>query len=238
MALFTYSLKEIEAGVHIREPLPWRWLAENLDEAASVPAIDGLVEASLSLTGRDVLVRGTVQARVELPCARCLDPASVEIVGDLTLLLVPEAPPKVPVRAGSRVRSSKDGSSKDGSDELGVALAKKARKHKDVGDKRGRAGSLDGEDEGRVISSDDAELDTYSGEEVVLDGFIREAILLELPMFPLCSDTCTGIGLGENVSSGFGEQTSTINTGNASNANNVINPQFAPLMELMVKSRE
>jgi uncharacterized protein len=28
---------------------------------------------------------------------------------------------------------------------------------------------------------------------VILDGFIREALLLELPNFPLCSETCPGI---------------------------------------------
>ena len=37
------------------------------------------------------------------------------------------------------------------------------------------------------------ELDTYEGEQVNLDPFIREAILLEVPPFPLCSEDCQGI---------------------------------------------
>jgi uncharacterized protein len=44
-----------------------------------------------------------------------------------------------------------------------------------------------------VFSPREAELDTYDGEAVVLDAFVREAILLEIPNFPLCSETCEGI---------------------------------------------
>jgi uncharacterized protein len=43
------------------------------------------------------------------------------------------------------------------------------------------------------ISENDAELDTYEGETVVLDAFLREAILLEVPTTPLCSEGCQGI---------------------------------------------
>jgi uncharacterized protein len=43
------------------------------------------------------------------------------------------------------------------------------------------------------FSSGEADLDTYDGETVVLDGFVREALLLEVPNFPLCSEGCPGI---------------------------------------------
>jgi uncharacterized protein len=43
------------------------------------------------------------------------------------------------------------------------------------------------------FSASEADLDTYDGETVVLDSFLREAILLEIPNFPLCSDACPGI---------------------------------------------
>ncbi|MBM4359911.1 MAG: DUF177 domain-containing protein [Deltaproteobacteria bacterium] len=43
------------------------------------------------------------------------------------------------------------------------------------------------------FGADEAEVDTYDGEKVVLDGFVREAILLEMPNFPLCSEACAGI---------------------------------------------
>jgi uncharacterized protein len=43
------------------------------------------------------------------------------------------------------------------------------------------------------FTSEEAEIDTYDGETVVLDPFVREAILLEVPNFPLCSEDCPGI---------------------------------------------
>lgn len=48
-------------------------------------------------------------------------------------------------------------------------------------------------DEEIELTPSDAELDTYSGDSIVLDGFVREAILLEVPSFPLCSEGCQGI---------------------------------------------
>ena len=45
------------------------------------------------------------------------------------------------------------------------------------------------------FSAAEAAIDTYEGDRVVLDAFVREAILLEVPPFPLCSDSCAGIGV-------------------------------------------
>lgn len=39
----------------------------------------------------------------------------------------------------------------------------------------------------------EAELDHYDGETVVLDAFVREAILLDVPNFPLCRESCPGM---------------------------------------------
>ena len=55
---------------------------------------------------------------------------------------------------------------------------------------------------GNDFSSAEADFDTYEGEEVVLDPFVREAILLELPPFPLCSATCAGIEPGFSAAGG------------------------------------
>ncbi|RLB58979.1 MAG: DUF177 domain-containing protein [Deltaproteobacteria bacterium] len=43
------------------------------------------------------------------------------------------------------------------------------------------------------FSAGEAARDVYDGETVVLDPFLREAILLEMPSFPLCSESCPGI---------------------------------------------
>ncbi len=55
---------------------------------------------------------------------------------------------------------------------------------------RRRNGSSDDEYE---FTESDAALDVYDGEQVVLDAFVREAILLEVPTFPLCRDSCPGL---------------------------------------------
>jgi uncharacterized protein len=57
---------------------------------------------------------------------------------------------------------------------------------------RGAHGKRSKEDD-PDFSGDEADVDTYEGDEVVLDRFVREAILLESPTFPLCSEACEGI---------------------------------------------
>ncbi|HNS97708.1 MAG TPA: DUF177 domain-containing protein [Polyangiaceae bacterium] len=196
---FVFSIKDLESGVHdVQEPLPCPWLQEILDDTDVTvpPSPEGLLEASLTLTGRNVLVRGHVQATVSLACARCLQPATIPIEAELSLLLVPGKPQK-PKPATSKAFSNQ-------------------RRH---------AGAMEDDDDGDAIGPNDAELDTYTGDEIVLDGFIREAILLELPIFPLCSEACPGIGALPSDSA----QSATEGP--------PIDPRLAPLLELKIKSK-
>lgn len=48
-------------------------------------------------------------------------------------------------------------------------------------------------DEEYEFSAGEAALDVYDGETVVLDDFLREAILLEVPAFPRCDESCPGL---------------------------------------------
>ena len=73
------------------------------------------------------------------------------------------------------------------------------------------------------LSAEDLERDTFDGETVVLDPFIREAILLELPNFPLCSDACPGIRPGPAESAPEAER---------------IDPRLAPLGALRARLAE
>jgi uncharacterized protein len=61
----------------------------------------------------------------------------------------------------------------------------------------GRASRPSGSERGSAdeheFTTEEADLDSFDGETVVLDEFVREAILLEVPQFPLCSDGCVGI---------------------------------------------
>jgi uncharacterized protein len=80
------------------------------------------------------------------------------------------------------------------------------------------------------VEPEDDELDRsyYEGHELVLDGLVRELIVVECPMQPLCSPDCRGIPLPESVRAkpeDFGEAGG-------------IDPRLAPLNELRAKLSE
>ena len=49
------------------------------------------------------------------------------------------------------------------------------------------------------VQLDEVNRDYYSGSEVVLDPMVREYLLLEAPMKPLCSETCEGIAIPDHL---------------------------------------
>lgn len=85
---------------------------------------------------------------------------------------------------------------------------------------QGRAAGAKGksQDDDSEFSADEADTDSYEDEEVVLDRFVREAILLESPIFPLCSEACEGIRRASESLPGSGQA--------------VTDPRLLPLLEL------
>ena len=83
--------------------------------------------------------------------------------------------------------------------------------------RREQVGNTTPQDIEYEFSSAEAELDVYDGETVVLDAFVREAILLDVPNFPLCSETCPGIRPRPDASGGLVAQPPTVD------------PRLAPL---------
>jgi uncharacterized protein len=51
---------------------------------------DGELDVRVSKSGTDVVVRGTITAELVVPCARCLQPASVVVREPLSALFVPD----------------------------------------------------------------------------------------------------------------------------------------------------
>jgi uncharacterized protein len=67
------------------------------------------------------------------------------------------------------------------------------------------------------ISRGEADVLPYDGDQVVLDDMLRDDLVLEIPMIPLCSETCPGIAShGEAPESG----------------SSTIDPRLAPLLAL------
>jgi uncharacterized protein len=151
------------AGISVDRDLPPSWLDAELADASVHAREPGQVTARLSRTGKEIVVCGKVTASLDLPCARCLDPARYDVEGELALLLVPA--PSAPAKPHA------------------AHAAHKAN---------GKA-VIHAEPEEVELTAADTERDTFDGETVVLDPFVREAILLELPNFPLCSEACPGI---------------------------------------------
>lgn len=71
------------------------------------------------------------------------------------------------------------------------------------------------------LSSEEADTLPFDGDTVVLDDLVKDELLLEIPMIPLCSEACPGMG----TAAGTGE--------NAEQKG--IDPRLAPLMAFRPK---
>jgi uncharacterized protein len=86
-------------------------------------------------------------------------------------------------------------------------------------DQRPAKGKRAKESEGEFeFDPDEADVAHYEGETVVLDGLVREAIVLDLPISPLCSENCAGMRLDPAVAARLAEAK--------------IDPRLAPLAKL------
>jgi uncharacterized protein len=194
------------AGRSVRFPNTPAWLRGALEGCEPQPAgSTGQLDAHLTKTGNDVLVQGQIDAAIVIPCARCLTPVEVRPHVELSLLLVP---------ATGAAAARKPGAHGPG------APAKPGPGHGRSSGKEHvrvppRAAKSDDETE---FDAEDADIDTYDGEEVVLDRFVREAILLESPIFPLCSEACEGIRPASDSAQG--------------SEGAVTDPRLLPLLEL------
>lgn len=143
---FVVSAGELDAaGKELKRVVPLDWLRAAFAETDATPVGDGLLDVRLSKSGADVVVYGGAEALVELPCARCLEPARVTLATKISVLMVP----------ASKTR------------------ARDEREHE--------------------MAAGEADVLPYDGESVVLDDLVRDDLVLEIPMIPLCSDNCPGI---------------------------------------------
>jgi uncharacterized protein len=77
-----------------------------------------------------------------------------------------------------------------------------------------------------IAEDEDEDLrEEFSGHDIVLDDLVREHLVLEIPMQPLCSETCEGIPVPEHLRPPEAE------FGSASG----VDPRLAPLQNLRDK---
>jgi len=191
--LFSIPLADLDYGDRdLDEVIPVDWLAKSFEGTEATPRGPGRLEVTVSKSGREVMVRGHAKAGVILPCARTLEPAAYDLTGEVFLLLGPRgASVEAGKSKGHAGKSQGHGHAKpppksagakggNGATPPPAGAKKKASKPSSKGGSRQERE----EEEARLLEQDAAR-DTYDGEKVVLDRFIQEFLLLELPMVPL-----------------------------------------------------
>jgi uncharacterized protein len=83
------------------------------------------------------------------------------------------------------------------------------------------AAKLKTDEDDYEFSSEEADTLPFDGETVVLDDLVKDELLLEIPMIPLCSEACPGIGTPAGTEENAGEKG--------------IDPRLAPLMQFRAK---
>jgi len=178
---FLLDLQDLDAaGKNLKAPIPVVWLRGALEGCELSPTDEpGSIDLRYSRSGTDVILHGQAKVTLQIPCARCLNPALLPLDIELSLLLVPATGPKGDFARGRKATKE-------------AAKATKDAKPKEAPKPAAKAAKEPAEPE-YEMQSGDADLDVYDGDEVALDPFLREAILLEVPPFPLCSEGCRGI---------------------------------------------
>jgi uncharacterized protein len=85
-----YKTRDIgDEGLDIRVPVTAAWLADECPGLDATPAGDGLVlSGRIDKSGDDYLLRGDLRGTLEAPCARCLEPARIDVDVPVTVSYV------------------------------------------------------------------------------------------------------------------------------------------------------
>jgi uncharacterized metal-binding protein YceD (DUF177 family) len=171
---------------HVDFTLSEAWLRRALQDTDASVSQPGSLTVDISKNGQEVLVRGNLNVQLTLPCVVTLDPVAVNVDAPVLLMLAPQAgaPSELPSRSSGR-RRAQTRPGKEPPDPAKPERVARPERSKSVGKGEGHW------DDTPVLTEEDAGRDTFDGHEVVLDAFIREFLILELPMFPRRSDLPT-----------------------------------------------
>lgn len=174
------------------------WLGRALEDTGATILGPGELDVTLSKNGGEVLVRGALKVDLTLPCVVTLDPVEVPVRTEILLMLSPRSGASVGEEQATRhrARARKRREAKEAAGEPSAepsADKPRAASGQRRPENAKSAGKGEGHwDETPVLTDEDAGKDTYEGHEIALDDFVREFLILELPMFPRRSDLPTG----------------------------------------------
>jgi len=157
---FVISVRDLENGPkEVTFTLTEAWLRDVLEPAGASPRGPGSVTVEVEKQGRDVMVRGRAEFCAVLPCVVTLDPVTFDLRPEIFLMLTQGKAGPAKGRAGGPTKAPTVPTPK-----------RKKRPH--------------GNDNELELSPEENARDTFEGDEIVLDDFIREFLLLELPLYP------------------------------------------------------
>jgi uncharacterized metal-binding protein YceD (DUF177 family) len=158
---FVVPLADLENGPReVSFALTEAWLRDVLEPEGASPRGPGNVTLELTKQGSEVMVRGQADFTAVLPCVVTLDPVTFELHAEIFLMLK-QGKAEPPRRQKPEKAEAKP----------------EPRPQK----KKKRPGGRDADLE---LSEEETAVDTFTGDEIVLDEFIREFLLLELPLYP------------------------------------------------------
>jgi uncharacterized metal-binding protein YceD (DUF177 family) len=171
----------------------------------------------LSKSGRDIMVRGRAEVAVSMPCVVTLDPLDIDLNPEIFLMLAPA--PSEPTGKPGRSEKKRAVAGASGKEAPAEARAAGSRKR----------GASHEDEEGELLDESTAARDTFEGSQIELDSFIREFLLLELPMFPRRSDlpSSPGAAIGPRLV-----------TPESDEQEPVIDPRLQPLAALRSRLRD
>lgn len=162
----------------------------------------GSLTLEIAKVGAQIMVRGRAALDVTLPCARTLAPVLVALRPEIFLMLSKSSTPQAPTKGRAR-------------------KARREPKVPSPGKKKGYQPWVDDPE----LADSDASSDTFEGEELVLDPFVREFLVLDLPMVPLASDLPTGAN-------------AAIPRPPADSGERPVDPRLAPLAAIAARMRK
>lgn len=183
---FVVKVADLERGARtVSWPIPPEWLANVFEGVDAVPrGDDGLLEVELTKSGNDVMVRGQATVNVLVPCVVTLELLPFELKPEIFLMLG-----RAPTLGTPADRPHKKKKGKPPARASTGSAAAPAKAKAGAGKAAARGGAAESwQDDDQELSDSDAARDVYEGDQIVLDGFLREFILLELPLYPRRSD--------------------------------------------------
>jgi uncharacterized protein len=200
MAEFVLHVPDIdELGKDYAFELSPAWIDAHLRDAAlraDPQGGPGALAVHAQQNGSEYLVTGTLRAQLVTECGRCLADAKVPVDVPFAALYTRAA--------GAAVGGTAKGANDHHRTPRGSKAAAKALELSDTDD------------------DDDLQREPFSGTIIALDDLVREHLVLEMPMQPLCSEQCQGIPVPQHLrppEDTFG-------------ADGAVDPRLAPLQRL------